>query len=571
VFLASFLVAGLIFRRARQEALAESCVVSETVAPATQMIDVVGDTVSNRTQDSWWSRLWRPRGPSIADVVERLAIAERMDGLNPRARNDGAWWNAATGVGTTRDKNAWVGFNRYELPPEFCRELWRGDALVAKIIERPVRDAFRQGYRVLTGDKELDKDIHALFEDLNLDEQLLRAANYARALGGGAVLLGLDDGEDLSQPLRPGQASELRFTQAFDATEMTVLRGDWNMDPYTPHYARPNVYQVRILQGGLIPVHRSRLVIFNGIFTSNVQHRQRSGWGDSVVQRLYHEVANYQQFWGAVAALVSDANQGVLTIPGLQDMLARDASGALNERLALMDTTRSILRSIVLAKDETFARVATSFAGLPELLDRAGTRLSAVADFPVTVLLGISPAGLNATGDSDTRHYYDQVAAYRIAELRPRILYVAELAAHILTVGQYEGDMKLEFNPLWQLTEKEQAEMRAQQAQVDEIYLDHGVLLPEEVRQSRFGGEDGWSHHTQLFPQLTDPVMLAQLRARAGSTITGPDKHPQFSQTTATTNTAKLSSPMRLKPRARPLPGAPAGADVPSWGAYPTW
>ena len=42
------------------------------------------------------------------------------------------------------------------------------------------------------------------------------------------------------------------------------------------------------------------------------------------------------------------------------------------------------------------------------------------ADIPVTRLLGQSPAGLSATGDSDTRNYYDMIAARQELDLRPQ-------------------------------------------------------------------------------------------------------------------------------------------------------
>lgn len=40
---------------------------------------------------------------------------------------------------------------------------------------------------------------------------------------------------------------------------------------------------------------------------------------------------------------------------------------------------------------------------------------------------------------------------------------------------------------LWQDTEKEKAELRKIQADIDAIYLSNQVLLPEEVALNRFG------------------------------------------------------------------------------------
>ena len=46
---------------------------------------------------------------------------------------------------------------------------------------------------------------------------------------------------------------------------------------------------------------------------------------------------------------------------------------------------------------------------------------ASAADIPVTRLLGQSPAGLSATGDSDTRNYHDMIAARQELDLRPQL------------------------------------------------------------------------------------------------------------------------------------------------------
>jgi hypothetical protein len=42
----------------------------------------------------------------------------------------------------------------------------------------------------------------------------------------------------------------------------------------------------------------------------------------------------------------------------------------------------------------------------------------------------------------------------------------------------------IQFRPLWEPSQKEETESRYAQAQADAIYLDRGVLTPEEVAQS---------------------------------------------------------------------------------------
>ena len=60
-------------------------------------------------------------------------------------------------------------------------------------------------------------------------------------------------------------------------------------------------------------------------------------------------------------------------------------------------------------------------AGLPEMVRTFLQVAAGAADIPVTRLLGQSPTGLSATGESDTRNYYDMIAARQELDLRPQL------------------------------------------------------------------------------------------------------------------------------------------------------
>jgi phage-related protein (TIGR01555 family) len=104
--------------------------------------------------------------------------------------------------------------------------------------------------------------------------------------------------------------------------------------------------------------------------------------------------------------------------------------------------------------------VATSFAGLPEMMDRSMMRVAAAAEMPLTLLFGRSPAGMNATGESDIRGWYDTVADAQTDELKPnleRLLKLIMLAQDSPTRGKVPERWAVEFHPLWQPTELEAA------------------------------------------------------------------------------------------------------------------
>jgi phage-related protein (TIGR01555 family) len=109
-------------------------------------------------------------------------------------------------------------------------------------------------------------------------------------------------------------------------------------------------------------------------------------------------------------------------------------------------------------------------------------RLAAAARLPVSLLMGQAPAGMNATGESDIRFFYDQVRAEQEA-LKPKL----ERLIKIISAND-NAKVSIEFPALWQMTDREKAELRRMEAETDRIYLQEGVLLPEEVAIKRFSG-----------------------------------------------------------------------------------
>ncbi len=77
----------------------------------------------------------------------------------------------------------------------------------------------------------------------------------------------------------------------------------------------------------------------------------------------------------------------------------------------------------------------------------------------MTRLFGIPPAGLNATGESDMRNYYDSVRSLQRDTLLEPLTLVYRLVAE--SIGIKWKNSRLVFNPLWQLQSNEKSEVAA--------------------------------------------------------------------------------------------------------------
>lgn len=355
-----------------------------------------------------------------------------------------------------------------------------------------------------TETQEMQEKITSALEELGADDAIERALKYERAYGGAGILLGVDDGAtDLSQPLNMDNIRSFSYLTALTCFELFPVA--YYNDPLKAKYGEPSVFEIRpqimpigtdseTLVGRIVKVHESRLVIFPGVHTSRRQVLEgpAPGWGDSVLVRAHKILADNDLSWSGAAVLLADFAQAVYKFKGLAEAVMGDKTDAIANRMLAIEMQRSVLRGVMLDSEEDFTRVTTPLTGYNELLQQLSLRLAATADIPVTFLMGQAPAGLNATGDSDTRSFYDRVKSKQTRKLKPRhmkIIRILMRAKDGPTGGKEPEVWSIEYKPLWQLTELEQATVRKTQADTDNIYISASVVTPEEIAASRFGGD----------------------------------------------------------------------------------
>jgi hypothetical protein len=94
---------------------------------------------------------------------------------------------------------------------------------------------------------------------------------------------------------------------------------------------------------------------------------------------------------------------------------------------------------------------------LADLMDRFATRVAAVAEIPLTLMYGQAPGGLNATGEADTRGYYDRVKVRQTLDIEPNMTILDECII-ASALGNRPEEIHYNWRPLWQVSEKEIAE-----------------------------------------------------------------------------------------------------------------
>lgn len=388
-----------------------------------------------------------------------------------KERND-SWQNLLTGLGTNRDKtsHSYLASNdTLSLP--YLENLYLNDDIAARICDLLPNEMLRQGFLITVNEQNfLWADIGEILRDTLIKSRIFGAA---------FIYIGVDDGQNQDQPLAINRVKDIKFLNVLTPKELS--HHGFYEDATTAKYGQPEYYRLNTkLSHQTTMIHESRLIPFYG--TSPLDPRQ---WPSSVLQRIYPVLQQFHTAWQATAYLMTDAAQGIFKLKGLHSAVASNRSDELLKRMELVDMSRSVSRSILLdAEDEEFRRDAYGFAGIPEILEKMMLRLAAAARLPVSLLMGQAPAGMNATGDSDIRFFYDQVRAEQEA-LKPQI-------ERLVKIKHGDGNIKvgITFPALWQMTDREKAELRRMEAETDRIYLQEGVLLPEEVAIKRFSTGD---------------------------------------------------------------------------------
>jgi hypothetical protein len=243
-------------------------------------------------------------------------------------------------------------------------------------------------------------------------------------------------------------------------------------------------------------VHESRVLRFEGEDVTDLIRIQNQGWADSVLQSVWDRLRALGETYGNLETILDEFIIGKMTINNLQEMIGAGKEKLTQKRLNYVDMTKHIMNTILLDKEEEYDRISTTVTGLGEVTDRIIEAFCASSGYPVSLFMGRTEGGLSNAESGQIRFYYDKISGCQQEDFLPQL---NRLINYInLSMGSpMDEEWFVQFNPLWQPTQSEIITQRKTQADTDKIYLDAGVLLPEEVANSRFGG-DTYTHETSL-------------------------------------------------------------------------
>lgn len=387
--------------------------------------------------------------------------------------------NLVANLGTTRDKSYHSEYTLSLLTMDQILSAYRGSWLPRKIVRIPAQDAVRK-WRNWSAESTDVSAIEELETTLAIRSKVLRGLTLARLTGGAALLIGADVDRP-EEPIRLERLGKDSLKYVAVLSKGYVSPETYDRDVMSETFGRPSHYNVTSgAHGGVTRVHASRLVLLYGDEPLDESVDGHDGWGDPVLQSVYQSLLQHDASTANIASLVFESKIDVINIPG---MMANIGSAGYEAKLLRRFGAAAMMKgnngTLILDEKETHSQKNTSFAGLSDVLDRFAQNVSGAADIPMTRLFGRAPAGMNSTGESDMRNYYDAIQADQELTLTPALSVLDECLIRS-SLGSRPDEVYYDWRSLWQTTQKERADIGDISAKMIKT-LAESKLFPDET------------------------------------------------------------------------------------------
>lgn len=437
-------------------------------------------------------------------------ILRRKNGAVRPHREDG-YVNLLNKYGTKQDNSEAYKFEREPVIPDMqLTGLYEGNGLFSKIIDTPAEEALKHGFDLNLKSNEMNAFVDEALDDLEWDEKATTAIKWARLYGGALIVMLIDDGRGLEEPV---DWEHIRSIDELRVYERSIVQPDYaslyqqdyggkGVGNRVSKFGQPEYYYVSSIYGSF-KVHESRCLVFrNGVLPEQTSNATYLFWGMPEYVRIRRALRETVTAHTDSVKLLERSVQAIYSMKGLASLLTTDGGeNQVLKRLQLVDTSRGLLNSIAIdSEGEQYDFKTFQFSGVKDVIDATCNMLSALTNIPQTILFGRSPAGMNATGDSDFESYYNFVEKIQRLMLKRNLRTLLDV---VFRAGIASGDVaeepdyKLEFKPLWSLSDTEQAavdQTKAQtalvKAQTAQAYVDMQALDPTEVRRRLASDEE---------------------------------------------------------------------------------
>lgn len=362
--------------------------------------------------------------------------------------------------------------------------------------------AVRKWIKITGGSAAQREQVEAEFDRLDVRTVVEEWCFLDQGYGRGQIFLDFGDTDKAAELITPLRLTKTKVNQRRPLKALKVVEPVWaapgvyeTSNPLKQSFYKPSEW---IVYGKR--VHHSRMLTMTSRPLSDILKPAYAFAGLSLVQMMKPYVDNWLRTRQAVSDMVN--SYSILNLK--TDMSSTMAGGDCSEvfkRVELANDGRDNRGMWVTDKDtEELGNIAVPLSGLHELQRQAQEQLASVARIPLSIYIQVSPTGLNANSEGEARNFYADVHSLQEKNMRPGLCVILK-AIQLSLFGELIDGMDFEFLPLWEMDDKDKAEMRKVDAEADVAYTTAGIVDPEEVRTRLSNDENSLYHGVDL----TDP------------------------------------------------------------------
>lgn len=379
-----------------------------------------------------------------------------------------------------------------------------------RIVDRPAKDASRAGWKLTVNTAELVDPMGPELERLKSRFFMREAHRMSRLTGGGAVIIILDDGRALEEPVDREHIRKVQTLQYVDRWELIPI--EHYADITHPMYGKPRLYRLHPKGftglpvstkpgsqgtiGSLVEIHADRVIRFEGLPIRRERKDFYDGWGQPVLEAAWEAIADINVTIQSMATTMHEFQFQVLKLKDLKTLLIgpNGSSDRFTQRLAAIQLSKSMLKAVAIDADREELEVRSiDFTGAIGVYSVMQQNLSAVTEMPLSLLFGQMPQGFASADETGQQNYREHIQGMQDEFYEPGLQklgsYIVlsdegpfkklEMAKRVeLTKG-----IKVEFNSLEKPNQVEMAQVREGLARADAAWIGAGVLQPSDARR----------------------------------------------------------------------------------------
>lgn len=439
---------------------------------------------------------------SPAGVTHRTAVA-RLAAFR-KATLDAAPTIAASGADVDGDpfrKNVWTrgtGEAPAALTSWFAAQTfigWQFAAMISqhwfvdKACTMPAKDAVRRGFAMSVDGVEDQTDAIKLLDRANrrfgLNGQMQEFVRKGRVFGVRVMLFRVEstDPKYYELPFNPDAVTPGSYrgmTQIDPYWCAPMLDGPAATNPASAEFYEPTWW---IINGK--KYHRTHLRIFRTCDLPDILKPMYVYGGVPLPQRLMERVYAAERTANE-SPLLTMTKRLLVWKTELTKFLA-NPEGA-QQHMAALTEWRDNMGAHIVDKSDEVAQIETSLSNLDDVITNQYVIACAIAEVPVTRMMGTSAKGLNATGEGDEANYHETLESIQANDLDPvldrhLLLVTRSIVEPALSLAPGSLDVTATWHPLDTPTAKERAETEKLEAERDAALVAAGALDGTDVRR----------------------------------------------------------------------------------------